>query len=185
MPFTNYDGETCRNILNTLWKNSLIGLAIVDKDGVFIKANTAFCEFVEYSEAELIGNAAGTIRGKTFQEITLPDDVEFDKEMMRRVLAGEINTYDMSKRYLTKFHKIVKVLLRATGVMKQDEFMFFIAQASLLEPPTTMTIKVRKEQRRFRFWQAIRTNWTIIVFVIAVLGAIMNDTAKEALALFK
>jgi diguanylate cyclase (GGDEF)-like protein len=38
----------------------------------------------------------------TFQDITHPDDLEGDLAQVRRVLDGEIDTYDMEKRYIRK-----------------------------------------------------------------------------------
>ena len=38
----------------------------------------------------------------TFQDITHPDDLETDLEFVRQMLAGDIETYQMDKRYIRK-----------------------------------------------------------------------------------
>ena len=49
------------------------------------------CDIVGYSREELLG--------KTFQDITHPDDLDADVGLLRQVLAGERSGYQMEKRY--------------------------------------------------------------------------------------
>ena len=72
--------------------DAAIGMALVGIDGRLLRVNRALCEIVGYSEEDLLE--------KTFQDITHPDDLEADLEYFRRMLAGEIRTYQMEKRYL-------------------------------------------------------------------------------------
>jgi two-component system sensor histidine kinase/response regulator len=71
-----------------------IGIALVGPNGRFLEVNRVLCEIVGYSEAELLE--------RTFQDITHPEDLDADLTRLRQVLAGEISTYQMEKRY---FHK--------------------------------------------------------------------------------
>jgi len=71
-----------------------IGVALVGPNGRWLEVNRALCEIVGYSEAELLA--------LTFQDISHPDDLEADLQKLGQVLAGEILTYQMEKRY---FHK--------------------------------------------------------------------------------
>jgi PAS domain S-box-containing protein len=50
--------------------------------GRFLRANAAMCEFVGYSEAELLA--------RTVYDITHPDDCDLDREPLPRMLAGEL-----------------------------------------------------------------------------------------------
>lgn len=159
MTFSNYTDEQCRLLLEKLWNHCLIGLAIVDRDGSFVKVNPTFCRFLGYSEAELVT--------KSFRDVTLPEDVEWDLAMAQKVLAGEINGYDMPKRYLTKFHNVIKALLRVTGVMKNNQFIFFISQATLIENTVTETEAPHKPT----LWHKIRANWAVITVVAAGFAA--------------
>jgi two-component system, sensor histidine kinase and response regulator len=71
-----------------------IGIALVGPNGRWLEVNRALCDIVGYTEAELLE--------RNFQEITHPDDLEADVDRLRQVLAGEIQTYQLEKRY---FHK--------------------------------------------------------------------------------
>lgn len=69
-----------------------VGLAHVAPDGRFLRLNQRFCDIVGYSDAELLQ--------RSFQDITWPEDLETDLGQVRRMLAGEIRTYSMEKRYV-------------------------------------------------------------------------------------
>ena len=74
-----------------------------------------------YTESELLA--------RTFQNITHPDDLDVDLENVRKMLAGEIETYHMEKRYFHKNGSIVWVLLSVSLVRTQSgEPLFFISQ---------------------------------------------------------
>jgi PAS domain S-box-containing protein len=78
-----------------MFEVSGVGKVEVDpKTGRFLRANAAMCEFVGYSEAELLA--------RTVYDITHPDDRDLDREPLRRLLAGESAGFDMEKRYIRK-----------------------------------------------------------------------------------
>jgi PAS domain S-box-containing protein len=74
---------------------SPIGTALLEtKKGHFARTNKAFCRFTGYSEEELAQLA--------FKDITYPDDLAMSLEQTRQVLAGEIDGFEMEKRYVRK-----------------------------------------------------------------------------------
>ena len=110
---------------NSLFHNAFefasIGMALVSPEGKWLQVNRAICEITGYSEAELLE--------RTFQDITHPDDLEADLENVRKMLAGEIKTYQMEKRYLHKNGSVVWILLSVSLVWtKSGEPLFFIGQ---------------------------------------------------------
>ena len=56
----------------------------------------------------------------TFQDITHPDDLEIDLGQVRRMLAKEIETYSMQKRYIRKNASLVWINLTVALVRKTD-----------------------------------------------------------------
>ncbi len=85
-----------------------IGMALVGLDGKWMQVNNAVCEIVGYPEEELLA--------KTFQDITHPDDLDSDLEHINQLLAGEIQSYQMEKRYFHKKGHEVWVLLSVSLV---------------------------------------------------------------------
>lgn len=98
-----------------------IGMALVSPDGRWLRVNRSLCELTGYSESELLS--------KTFQEITHPDDLDTDLSYVRQMLAGELRTYQMEKRYLHKLGHVVWVLLSVSLVRDaRGGPLHFIAQ---------------------------------------------------------
>lgn len=71
-----------------------MGIARVAPHGQFLEVNDRFCTITGYSRAELAA--------LTFQAITHPDDLDADVAQAAALLAGEIDTYAMEKRYVRK-----------------------------------------------------------------------------------
>ncbi|EAZ90118.1 two-component hybrid sensor and regulator [Crocosphaera chwakensis CCY0110] len=85
------------------FEQAAVGMAHVAPNGKWLLVNQKLCQIVGYSQEEL--------REKTFQEMTHPDDVEPDLEYVRQILAGEITSYSMEKRYIRKDKSPVWVTL--------------------------------------------------------------------------
>jgi diguanylate cyclase (GGDEF)-like protein/PAS domain S-box-containing protein len=98
-----------------------IGKALVEPDGRFIKVNPAL--------AALLGRDATALLGTTFQEITHPDDLATDEELLRETAQGLRDGYRMEKRYLRPDGSVVWALL-AVSVVRDDDLRprFFISQ---------------------------------------------------------
>ena len=102
-------------------ENSAIGVALLAPDGRWLQANHALCEIVGYSEAELLK--------LNFQAITHPEDLETDLGYVQKMLAEEIRTYQMEKRYIHKKGHLVDILLSVSLVWDQSKQpLYFIAQ---------------------------------------------------------
>jgi PAS domain S-box-containing protein len=74
--------------------------------------NRRLCEILGYSEAELLT--------KTFQEITHPKDLEPDLALANSLLAGEIERFEMEKRYLKRTGEIIWADLTASILRDAD-----------------------------------------------------------------
>ena len=98
-----------------------IGKAIVSPTGKFIQVNPALCKILGYEETELLP--------KTFQDLTHPEDLDTDLESVQQMLAGEIDTYQMEKRYLNKSEQWVDALLSVSLVRDEaNNPQYFISQ---------------------------------------------------------
>jgi PAS domain S-box-containing protein len=98
-----------------------IGMALVGLDGSFLEVNARLCE--------IVGRPEEVLRTLTFQDITHPDDLDADLNLMQQLLAGEISWYSMEKRYLHADGHQVWILL--SGSLVRDDHgapVHFIAQ---------------------------------------------------------
>lgn len=96
----------------TMFDQAAVGIAQVDLDGRFLQVNPALCEITGYSYEELMQ--------LDFQAITHPHDIEMDWIHARRVLAKEIKSYSLEKRYIRKDNSIVWVNLTSTAVWDSE-----------------------------------------------------------------
>lgn len=83
-----------------------IGIALVSPAGGWISVNRALCEIVGYSQEEL--------QRLTFQDITLPEDLGSDLGLMKRLQGGEVEQYQLEKRYVRKDGRVVWVNLNVS-----------------------------------------------------------------------
>ncbi len=88
------------------------GVAIVGLDGTFLHVNQKLAAILGYPTAEMAA--------VTFQEITHPDDLDADLAQVDALLAGELDTYEMEKRYFTKQGRLIWVLLAVAIVRDED-----------------------------------------------------------------
>lgn len=103
------------------FEHAPIGMAIVGLDGRFHEVNPALCKITGYGREALMD--------LTFQDITHPDDLDDDLGHLARLLTGEIDSYQLEKRYFTATGGLVWVLLAVTLVLADDgEPMYYIAQ---------------------------------------------------------
>jgi len=75
-----------------LFDSSPHGMNITDRDGRLLAANDAL--------AQMLGSEPAALLGRTFVELTHPDDVALDVELFGELIAGTRPSYGMEKRYL-------------------------------------------------------------------------------------
>jgi PAS domain S-box-containing protein len=85
------DGEAS---FQAIFDYAALGIAQIGLDKSWMRVNNRFCQMLGYSEAEL--------RTKTLGDITHPDYTEESLAGRRRLLAGEIASHTMEKRYIRK-----------------------------------------------------------------------------------
>lgn len=100
---------------------SAIGMALFTIDGRCKKANQSLCDMLGYTEAELIRLG--------FEDITHPDDLPRNIELLKQLTDGVSDSYHMEKRYLHKNGRPVWVLLGVSILRDAEgEPIHFISQ---------------------------------------------------------
>lgn len=95
------ESVAAEEIYKTAFDLAAIGIALTGLDGRYLRVNRSLCEITGYSEAELLV--------KTVKDLTHPDDVEFDTELRRRLVAGETGSFTLEKRFVRRSGEAVWV----------------------------------------------------------------------------
>ena len=90
------------------FEQAAVGVARLTPEGRWLEVNQRLCDIVGYTRDELLA--------KTFQDITHPDDLGTDLGFVRQMLAGEIQTYTLEKRYWRKDGSLVWINLTVSLV---------------------------------------------------------------------
>jgi PAS domain S-box-containing protein len=124
------------------FQHSAIGMALVAPDGAWLKVNNSLCAMLGYTEGELLS--------MTFQDITYPDDLGADMDNVKRMLAGEIETYQMEKRYFSKQGEIIWALLAVSLVRNAEGVpLYFISQVENISERKRTESLLRESSERF------------------------------------
>ncbi|WP_276168949.1 PAS domain-containing sensor histidine kinase [Zobellia alginiliquefaciens] len=109
------------------FENSDTGMAIVSISGKWIKVNQSLCSSLGYKEKELLK--------LTFQQITHPEDLQNDLDLLHQTIAGEIPSYQIGKRYFHKDGSVIHGILTVTAVRNiNGKILHFISQITDITP---------------------------------------------------
>jgi diguanylate cyclase (GGDEF)-like protein/PAS domain S-box-containing protein len=144
------------------FEHSTIGMALVACDGRFLQVNTCLCQLVGYAEDELLR--------RSFQDITHPDDLQRDLGLLQQLLAGEIASYTMEKRYLHRDGTVVLAKLAVALVRdKSGKPRHFISQ-----------IEDITERRRAEEWQRHYADTLALITAEAPITSVLDSLARFA-----
>ena len=97
----------------------LVGTAITSVEKGWIAVNDQTCNILGYTREELIK--------KNWAELTHPDDLEKDLTLFKRMLAGEIDSYSIEKRFIRSDGRVVPTILsggRSRAEGGQSEYFY-------------------------------------------------------------
>src|ERR1700675_151830 len=120
-----------------------IGMALIAPDGRWLKVNQALCGIVGYSAQEMLG--------LTYHKITHPDDLAMISAHATKLLAGEIATYEVEKRYVHKRGNNDHVFLSISLVRDGNGApVYFICQVQDISARKSTEAALFAEQERAR-----------------------------------
>ena len=123
------------------FEQAAVGIAHVGLNGEWLMVNQKLCEIVGYTKAELLQT--------TFQDITHPEDLAADLAYVRQLLAGEIATYSMEKRYLRQDGSMVWINLTVSLVKsKAGKPEYFISVIEDISDRKTLEISQQETLQR-------------------------------------
>ncbi|MEO6860306.1 MAG: PAS domain S-box protein [Microcoleus sp.] len=135
--------ESAKRFRDT-FEQAAVGMAQASVDGKLLLVNQRLCEILGYSRQELIE--------KKFQEITWPEDLANELELLRQLLAGEIENYCVENRYIRKDGELVWVNLTVSLLREQNGSQFLMGVVE--------DIRERKQAEESLRLRAEELNWT-------------------------
>lgn len=125
------------------FEQAAVGIALVSPEGQWLRVNHKLCEIVGYGETELLT--------RTFQDITHPDDLDSDLGQVRRMLAREIDSYTMEKRYIRKDGTVVWINLTVALVWKPEGVPdYFISVVEDIDSRKAAETALQESEARYR-----------------------------------
>lgn len=131
-----------------VFENAAAGVLVGDANGRFLKVNNRLCDMLGYTKSELLE--------KTIYDIThdLDRDITFEKG--KRLFAGELDSYDLIKRYLHKDGHVVWVEISVSAIHGPDGDVR--ATIALVSDITARMQAEQALQDRERMWATMLGN---------------------------
>ncbi len=94
------------------FEQAAVGMAQANLEGKLLLVNQKLCDILGYSREEL--------SEKKFQDVTFPSDLEIELNLLHQLLAEEIPTYSLEKRYIRKNGDLIWVNLSVSLLREQN-----------------------------------------------------------------
>jgi len=107
-------------LFRTAFENAAVGMALVNRDGIYIEVNAAMAHIIGYTQAELVG--------KPVASFTHPEDLKQRMDFIDDLVAGRIDSGEQERRFIHRNGSVVWVLIWAS-VQRDSEgrFLYFIS----------------------------------------------------------
>lgn len=130
-------------LFRSLFENAPIGLGVVGLDDRLLRVNPALCDFLGYTEDELLA--------RTVSEITHPDDRELEASNKSTFQDHTQQTFQMEKRYLHADGRILWGQL-SVSTLKDDEgnITSFLGQLEDINARKQAEDELRESEAQFR-----------------------------------
>jgi len=152
-----HENET---LFHTILESAAIGISVNTYEGRPILCNSVLQKMLGYSEDEL--------RCMIFTEFTYPEDRGPDEQFLHGLLSGEIDSYQVDKRYIRKDGQIIWgrltiSLLRQPG----QKPLNFVA---MVEDITTHKKALNELQQSEERWRSLAENAPDVILTVDIFG---------------
>ncbi|MFS6817615.1 diguanylate cyclase [Citrobacter meridianamericanus] len=127
------------DILEGVFKNSTIGMALVAPSGQWMKVNSSLTHMLGYTEKYLLSI--------NFQNITHPDDLSTDLKQLEALSRGDIPFYQLEKRYRAASGQYIWILLSVSLVREDNgNVKYYIAQIQSIDERKRMEVELKTQK---------------------------------------
>lgn len=122
--------------INSTWHHTPNGMAIIGLDSKLKSANKSLCEFLEYTEEELIN--------LDYSDFAHPDDKDLATHEIAEMFEGTKDQFEVEKRFISRTGKIVPCLVSVTMLRdKNNAPVHFIANLTNIS-------KIKKAEKEIK-----------------------------------
>jgi PAS domain S-box-containing protein len=118
-------------------------MALVGLGGEFLNINRKLCDILGYEPEALVG--------LTFQDVTHPEDLQADRDQVRRLLAGELEAYSTEKRYVRRDDSIVRARLTVSVVRGPAGEALYVSGVEEVTGSEPFERSLKESEARFRY----------------------------------
>jgi PAS domain S-box-containing protein len=127
---------------HAVFDDAVIGIALVDTQGVVLEINPAMQRMLGYSEEEL--------RRMAFRDFTHPDDRDRDLALFKELLEGKRDFYRKEKRYVRKDGRLVWANLSVSLISDEHgQGQFAVGMVEEITGHKRTEEALRESERRF------------------------------------
>ncbi len=153
-----------------LFEESPVGMVMTGKDMGIVRANSAFCKMIGYTEDQL--------HGLTFRSITHPESVTRDEVGIMQLVAKKIPIYRVEKQYLRQDGSVIwgsstVIIIRN----KKEEVQFFFA---MVEDITARKTAEAELEKSFSLQNATLESTADGILVVDSKGKVVRYNRKFA-----
>ncbi|MBM0741669.1 PAS domain S-box protein [Phormidium sp. CLA17] len=149
-----------------------IGMNLAQLSGTYLQVNSAFCNLVGYSEAELLS--------MTYQDLTYPEDHELEMPLAAQMQAGDLQTYSLEKRYVQKNGQLRWVNVHVSSVLdSQDNVLFATTMVEDIGDRKQAEAALSASETRFR--ALTQNSFDIIRLIDHSLTVVYENAASKTI----
>lgn len=151
-----------------------IGIALTSPEKGWLKVNQRLCHILGYSQEELLK--------MKWHEMTYPPDLNADLIQFKRMLDGEIDAYELDKRFIRKDKSLVYTHLTVSCFRNSDRSVCFVI-ASILDISGFKKTEEKLKDTNARL-EAILSAVPDLLFEVDQHGRIYNFRCRDNLNLY-
>ncbi len=102
-----------KNKLQSIVHNTVVGIGVLDRNGQYILVNSRFLEMMGYQSEEEIYCLSNL-------DLTHPDSMDVSAHYLKKLVSGEINEYNIEKKYIRKDGSVFWGDLYVSPMRKED-----------------------------------------------------------------
>lgn len=140
------------NSFREAFEDAPVGIGLISIDGKFIHANKFYCK--------LLGRTVEELQTLNFQAVTHPDDIASDVALAQKCLSGEIDRYELEKRYIKKDGTVIWVSLYGALVRRENKPYYFVAHVIDISEQKKLLESLQRQKGKLKLAaKASRQGW--------------------------